>query len=59
MGLKEQVKNIINGALNTIPHLLGKLSPNFIRQISIKTSRSPSLPIFNQLTINEISAFKN
>lgn len=59
MDVKELVKNVIQGAINTIPHLLGNLKPEAIRQICIKTSRSPSLPIFNQLTLSEIQAFKS
>lgn len=58
MGVREQVKNIINAAINALPHILGKLDFGFVRQISIKTSRSPSLPIFNQLTLGEIQSLK-
>lgn len=58
MGVREQVKNIINASINVLPHILGKLDLSLVRQISIKTSRSPSLPIFNQLTLGEIQSFK-
>ena len=58
MGVREQVKNIINAAINVLPHILGKLDFSLVRQISVKTSKSPSLPIFNQLTLAEIHSTK-
>lgn len=59
MDVKDIVKNVIHGVYNTLPHLFSKdIQCDAVRQISVKTSKSPSLPIFNQLTIQEISAFK-
>ena len=56
MDLKDIVKNVIHGVYNTIPHILKQsLKHTSIRQISIKTFNSISLPIFNQLTQNEIT----
>jgi len=58
MGLKETVKNIIHGVYNTLPHILkDSISHSKVRQVSIKTSESISLPIFNQLSQEELSAF--
>jgi 2-methylisocitrate lyase-like PEP mutase family enzyme len=52
MEVRDLVKNVINGVYNTLPHLMSKeIGFEAIRQISIKTSNSPGLPIFNQLTI--------
>ncbi len=60
MGVKECVKNIIHGVYNTVPHLLkGGVKHTKIEQISIKTFNSISLPIFNQLTAEELKAFKS
>lgn len=59
MEVRDLVKNVIHGVYNTIPHLLSKtVECSAIRQISIKTSKSPSLPIFNQLSAEEIAAFR-
>jgi len=57
MDVKDVVKNVIHGVYNTIPHLLKhSLKHTAVRQISIKTFNSISLPIFNQLTEKEIGA---
>ncbi len=40
----------MRGIFRTIPYILGyELSPKDIRQITIKTFNSPSLPIYNFL----------
>jgi len=58
MGLKETVKNIIHGVYNTLPYILkDSIDHTKVRQVSIKTSESISLPIFNQLSSEELSAF--
>lgn len=55
MGTKDAVKNIIHGVYNTVPHILKEaIKHSKIRQISIKTAESISLPIFNQLTDEEL-----
>lgn len=60
MGIKECVKNIIHGVYNTVPHLLkGGVKHTKIEQISIKSFNSISLPIFNQLTVEELNAYKS
>lgn len=51
MAVREQVKNIMHGSYSLIANLLDtKILPEHIRQISIKTYNSPSLPIYNNLT---------
>jgi hypothetical protein len=58
MGVKDIVKNVIHGAYNTIPHILkDAIKHTKIRQLSIKTAGSISLPILNQLSQEEIDAF--
>lgn len=60
MDIKDVVKNIIHGVYNTVPHILREsIKHTRVRQISIKTSSSISLPIFNQLTKSEIGAMVN
>lgn len=60
MGLKDAVKNIIHGVYNTVPYILKEaIKHSKIRQISIKTSESISLPIFNQLSDEELNALMN
>ena len=57
MGLKDVVKNVIHGVYNVVPHILkDAIKHTKIRQISIKTAESISLPIFNQLSPEEIEA---
>jgi len=44
------VKNIMRGVYRVIPHILGdELQVSDVRQISLKTYNSPSLPIYNFL----------
>ena len=53
------VKNIMRGVYRVIPHILTKdLAPSVIRQITIKTFNSPSLPIYNYLGEKEAQAYK-
>jgi ribosome biogenesis protein UTP30 len=60
MGIKDAVKNIIHGVYNTVPYILkDAIKHSKIRQISIKTSESISLPIFNQLSDEELDALMN
>lgn len=59
MDKAELVKNIMRGVYRVIPHILTKdLAPSAIRQITIKTFNSPSLPIYNFLGEKEAQAFK-
>ena len=59
MDTPDLVRNIMRGVYRVIPHILTKdLSPSVIRQITIKTFNSPSLPIYNYLGENEVLAYK-
>lgn len=57
--VKDIAKNVIHGIYNLIPHILkdAHVKHNNVRQISIKTASSISLPIFNQLTDEEINSY--
>lgn len=58
MSVKDTVKNVIHGIYNTVPHILrDAIKHTRVRQISIKTADSISLPIFNQLTDEEVKSF--
>ena len=60
MDTAELVKNIMRGVYRIIPHILTKdLLPDVIRQITIKTFNSPSLPIYNYLGDKESQAYKS
>jgi len=55
MELKSIVKNIIHAVYNTVPHILKQsLKHTRIKQISIKTSQSISLPIYDCPTEEEL-----
>ncbi len=59
MESSELVKNIMRAAYRVIPHILTEDIPlECIRQISIKTSDSPSLPFYSHLSSAEIKAYK-
>lgn len=61
MIVKDLVKNIIHGAYNLIAQITSadsKIDAESIRQISIKTHNSPSLPIYNHLSVAEMKAYK-
>lgn len=60
MSTRDLVKNIMHGAYGLISHILGAgIEPENIRQISIKSYNSPSLPIYNFLSEQEIQSYKN
>ncbi len=55
MELKSVVKNVIHAVYNTIPHILKQsLKHTKIKQISIKTAQSISLPIYDCPTEEEL-----
>jgi hypothetical protein len=59
MGVRESVKNIMHAAYSLIANILeNNIKVEHIRQISIKTYNSPSLPIYNFLNQEEIKCFK-
>lgn len=37
----------------------GKIGPEHVRQVSVKTFNSPSLPVYNGLSAGELAAYKN
>lgn len=58
MDVKELVKNVMRGAYSLIGNVLdGKIGPEEVRQINIKTYNSPSLPIYSHLSPEEVKAF--
>lgn len=54
--VRELVKNTMHGAYGLIAYLLdsGSISVDNVRQISIKSYNSPSLPIYSHLRKEEI-----
>lgn len=59
MLVREQVKNIMHGCYSLVANLLeNNIEPKHIRQISIKTYNSPSLPVYCYLTPEEVESFK-
>ena len=59
MSVRESIKNIMHAAYSLIANILeNNIKVEDIRQISIKTYNSPSLPIYNFLTQEEINCFK-
>lgn len=57
---KDLVKNIMHGAYSLIAHITSsdsKIIAENIRQISIKTHNSPSLPIYSHLSAAEIKTY--
>lgn len=60
MDIKELVKNVIRGAYGLMAHVFdGKIGPEHVRQVSVKTFNSPSLPVYNGLSAGELAAYKN
>ena len=58
MSNAELVKNIMHGAYRFLPYLLEEVGIDKVRQISIKGYNSPSLPIYNYLSAQEIEAYQ-
>jgi hypothetical protein len=49
----------MRGIFRTLPHILGKeLNPSDVRQITIKTFNSPSLPIYNYLDEKLVTIYR-
>ena len=56
---RDIVKNVMHGAYRLLGHLKKSgIECESVRQISIKTFNSPSLPIYNHLTEEEIKAYQ-
>lgn len=59
MTTRQSVKNIMHGAYWLVAYILdNNLNPEHIRQICVKTYNSPSLPIYNFLSPEEVNQFK-
>ena len=58
MSNPDLVKNIMRGAYRFLPHVLEGVDVSKVRQISIKGYNSPSLPIYNYVSPEEISYFQ-
>ena len=59
MSNRDIVKNIMHGAYRLVSSLKSfKIEFESIRQISIKTYNSPSLPIYSYLTAEEVSSYR-
>ena len=52
------VKNIMRGAYRFLPYVLENIDVSKVRQISIKGYNSPSLPIYNFLSKDEVSNYQ-
>jgi hypothetical protein len=50
----------MRGIYRVLPYVLGsELSPKEVRQVTIKTFNSPSLPIYNHLDEKYVKAYKH
>lgn len=58
MSNQDLVKNIMRGAYRFLPHVLEGVDVSKVRQISIKGYNSPSLPIYNYVSPEEVSLFQ-
>lgn len=58
MSNPELVKNIIRGAYRFLPYVLEDIDVSKVRQISIKGYNSPSLPIYNYISPEEVEFFQ-
>lgn len=59
MNTRDLVKNVMHGAYGLISNILGSgVQPEHIRQISIKSYNSPSLPIYNFISAEEIKSYQ-
>lgn len=58
MPVREAVKNIIHAVMNFVPHVAGKRVDS-LRRVSLKTSKSVSLPVLCRLTASERQAMQD
>jgi hypothetical protein len=58
MSNKDLVKNIMRAAYRFLPYILEEVDVSKVRQISIKGYNSPSLPIYNFISSEEVSYFQ-
>lgn len=52
------VKNIMRGIYRFLPYILEEVKVDKVRQISIKGSNSPSLPIYNYISAEEVAIYQ-
>ena len=52
------VQNIMRGAYRFLPHILEGVGADQVRQIAIKGYNSPSLPIYNHISAEEVAIYK-
>jgi hypothetical protein len=58
MSNADLVKNIMRATYRFLPHILEEVGVEKVRQISIKGFNSPSLPIYNYLSPEEVSLYQ-
>lgn len=58
MSNKDLVKNVMRGTYRFLPYILEQIDVSKVRQIAIKGYNSPSLPIYNYLSPEEVSVFQ-
>jgi hypothetical protein len=57
MTTPELVKNIMQATYKFLPHILEEVGVEQVRQISIKGYNSPSLPIYNYISPQEMEVY--
>lgn len=58
MSNSDLVKNIMRSTYRLLPYILEGVDASKVRQISIKGYKSPSLPIYNYISPEEVSYFQ-
>jgi len=58
MSNADLVKNIMRGVYRFLPYILEEVGVDKVRQISIKGCNSPSLPIYNYVSANEVAIYQ-
>lgn len=58
MSNQDLVKNIMRGTYRFLPYVLEGIDVSKVRQISIKGYNSPSLPIYNYVSQEEVAYFQ-
>lgn len=58
MSNADLVKNIMRATYRFLPHILEGVTADKVRQISLKGFNSPSLPIYNYVSTEEIAAYQ-
>ena len=57
MTTPELVKNIMQATYKLLPHVLEDVGVDRVRQIAIKGYNTPSLPIYNYLSPEEVQLY--